>query len=161
MHPLDSGQPNLYLQAIPPELSDTAVTVIEATQTELDIYSLLKISDALITRASTVAEEALMMGKRVVSFDYLVEGPAKGYRHLEEYGVYQTVYPTPESSLRQAIKQALTPALLTQASGAAKDLAAEFTYRLDGQSTVRAADALLEDLTTVGANEQELISSLV
>ena len=160
MHPLDTCQPNLYLQAIPPELSDTAVTIIEANQTELDIYFLLKISKALITRASTVAEEALMMGKQVVSFDYFTEGPAKGYRHLEEYGVYQTVYPTPKHSLRQAINQALEPSGLTPASGADKDLAAEFTYRLDGQSTVRAADVLLEELLTVGANEHELINSL-
>ncbi|MDJ0702063.1 MAG: hypothetical protein QNJ46_02185 [Leptolyngbyaceae cyanobacterium MO_188.B28] len=161
MHPLDTCQPNLYLQTIPPELSDADVTVIEANQTDLDIYSLLKLSDALITRASTVAEEALMMGKQVVSFDYFAEGPAKGYRHLEEYGVYQTVYPTPEKALQEAINQALEPPSPDPMSGAHKDLAGEFTYRLDGQSTARAADVALKELATVGANEQELINSPV
>ena len=42
--------------------------------TDLDVYSLLYIADLLITRASTVAEEAVLMGKKVIAFDLIELG---------------------------------------------------------------------------------------
>ncbi|NEQ32821.1 MAG: hypothetical protein F6K04_17755 [Leptolyngbya sp. SIO4C5] len=142
MHPLDSLDPNLYRELIPTAVTDSVV-VVEPSQIELDVYSLLSVADLLITRASTVAEEALIMQRSVIAFDLRPEGPAKGYKHLEEYGSFMTVYRQPANQLKEAIAAVFeTP----QVSRQSLDTTAELTYRLDGQSTARAADALLIEL---------------
>ncbi|MGJ3252736.1 MAG: hypothetical protein ACFE0J_16635 [Elainellaceae cyanobacterium] len=142
MHPLDTLEPNLYRQGIPSDQGEDSIIIIEPTVTELDIYSLLALSELLITRASTVAEEALLMRKKVISFDLLSEGPSKSYKHLEEYGSYTTVYAMPNNQLNQAISSIL----LEQSSDRAQQssfIEEELTYALDGNSTNRAVNEIL------------------
>ncbi|NJM85401.1 MAG: hypothetical protein HC839_04415 [Leptolyngbyaceae cyanobacterium RM2_2_21] len=153
MHPLDSLSPNLYQEMIPANGTDSII-VIEPSLTELDVYSLLSIADLLITRASTVAEEALIMQRSVIAFDLKPEGPSQGYKHLEEYGSYTTVYSQPTDQLKNAIATALTSKSASPAtSSQALDTVADLTYRLDGQSTARAVEAILQEL---GSSTAEL-----
>ncbi|ASC70438.1 hypothetical protein XM38_013770 [Halomicronema hongdechloris C2206] len=142
MHPLDTLAPNLYIQAIPDENSKKSIIVIEPTVSNLDIYSLLSISELLITRASTVAEEAMLMGKNVISFDLLPDGPSKNYRHLEEYGSYTTVYANPENELKKAINYSLSEAVSEQNKNTSL-IEEELTCSLDGHSTDRAVNEIL------------------
>jgi hypothetical protein len=145
MHPLDTISPNLYLQAIPNDEVSASLLIVEPDDPDLDIYSLLLVSDFLITRASTVGEEALLFGKKVIAFDMLSNGPSKHNKHLAEYGDYTVVYPTPEGDLRLALSFAATDSSAQSVrfnSSTEKDL----TYRLDGCSTKRASDEILRYL---------------
>ncbi len=143
MHPLDTLTPNLYKETLP-KPAESSVCVIEPSVVELDCYSLLSISEVLITRASTVAEEALLLGKKVVAFDLIPDGPSKSYHHLKEYGAYTYVYAEPEDALQDAISQSLASSMPEPHSSI--DLTAEFTYCLDGNSTQRSTDAILAEL---------------
>ena len=104
-HPEDPNNP-LYAQLIPPH-NRQSVRIIDSGIADLNVYSLLHVADLLITRASTVAEEALVMGKPVIAFDLIKSGPSKYYKHLEAYGFYRTVYASPQNALRKAISAAL------------------------------------------------------
>lgn len=141
MHPLDTLDPNLYRQEIPNEQIAESVIVIEPNVTEFDFYSLLILADVLITRASTVAEEALMIGKRVIAFDLFPEGPSKGNRHLMDYGAYQTAYQEPQQALRDILYQTLQQPPLDIENQA--HIEAEITYQLDGNSAQRATTEML------------------
>jgi CDP-glycerol glycerophosphotransferase (TagB/SpsB family) len=147
MHPLDKKNPNLY-QIAAEELADTSsIAIIEPEVTELDIYKLLLISDLLLTRCSTVAEEALLANKKVVAFDLFPWGPSQGYKHLEEYGSYTTAYAEPQKQLSTAISQALlSPPESTEKQQDHETIVADITYALDGGSTARAVDAILQEL---------------
>ncbi|OAB62064.1 hypothetical protein AY599_22120 [Leptolyngbya valderiana BDU 20041] len=141
MHPLDSQQPNLYREAAEALGVEASVLVIEPEVSELDVYRLLTICDVLVTRCSTVAEEALMMGKKAIAFDLFEEGPSKGYKHLEEYGSYTTAYP---ETLRSTLETALTtpqPTVEFQ-----QQVVEDLTYALDGRSSDRAVDEILKQL---------------
>ena len=144
MHPLDSLEPNLYLRTVPNDNVKNSMLIFDPFD-ELDVYSLLPLADFVVTRASTVGEEALVLGRRVIAFDLLPEGPSKHHKHLTEYGNFSLVYANPENDLRAALSSAASyPRELSPrvSSVVEKDL----TYRLDGQSTQRAADAILAQL---------------
>jgi CDP-glycerol glycerophosphotransferase (TagB/SpsB family) len=134
VHPTDYVEPNIYLQLRPKEL-ENSILVIEHGSPGLDVYSLLHVSDLLITRASTVAEEALVMGKPVIAFDFTEAGPSKDYKHLEEYKLYRTVYSDSENTLRAEVINALSA---DYTNGGIRNAQEEFTYLLDGRSTERA-----------------------
>lgn len=142
MHPGDQTAPNLYREFIPSNLPKDSILIVEPAQSSLDVYSLLHISDLLITRASTVAEEALMMQKKVVAFDLDQFGPSQAYQHLEEYETYKTVYLTPEFTLGKVVTQMLTesPAQRQQSS----NIENELTYALDGKSMNRTINEILQ-----------------
>ncbi len=145
MHPNDQRNPNLYRQAAQQFADLDSVIVIEPEVTELNVYTLLAIADLLLTRSSTVAEEALMMGKKVVAFDLFQDGPSQGYKHLEEYGVYQTVYGEPKTALKTQVEHMLSDGNSDHSTSI--DLAAEFTYVLDGNSTQRAVNEIVHCLS--------------
>lgn len=143
MHPGDQRDPNLYRDAIPDSLKHSnAICIVEPQQTNLDVYALLHLSDVLMTRASTVAEEALLMNKKVIAVDVDAAGPASAYHHLEEYGSYRTVYLSAESDLKQAVQDALSE----PCHSSNYDLESEFTHILDGNSLQRTVNALLQEL---------------
>ncbi|WP_211517509.1 hypothetical protein [Geitlerinema sp. PCC 9228] len=147
MHPLDKKHPNLYQTAAEELIDRNAMAIIEPEVTELDIYKLLLISDLLLTRCSTVAEEALLANKKVVAFDLFPEGPSKGYKHLEEYGRYTTAYAKPKEQLATVISQALfSPPDSTSEHPFHETIVRDITYALDGQSTARAVDTILQEL---------------
>jgi CDP-glycerol glycerophosphotransferase (TagB/SpsB family) len=145
MHPLDKKEPNPYQTAISdPKVLESTI-IIGADVAELDIYQLLILSDVLLTRASTVGEESLILGKKVIAFDLFPDGPSAGYQHLSEYGSHTTVYAEPPERLREAIEQALLlPPVDTQNQA---NIVADLTCALDGQSTQRALGVLLEQVS--------------
>jgi hypothetical protein len=148
MHPLDTVSPNLYLQGNPNDEVRESLLIVEPDDHDLDIYSLLLISDLVITRASTVAEEALLLGKKVIAFDMLANGPSRNNEHLAEYGDYTVVYPNPKHELRRTLSFAATdfnPQSGSLNSSTEKDL----TYKLDGYSTQRASNEILRYLLSV------------
>jgi hypothetical protein len=154
MHPLDSQSPNLYREAAE-ELSDSsAICIIEPEKIELDVYGLLSIADGMLTRCSTVAEEALMLGKAVIAFDLFEQGPSVGYKHLEEYGCYKTVYAEPPNALRTALESVLFAPPLAGDSQA--NIVADLTLALDGSSTERSVEVLLQQ---VNASPSSLLST--
>jgi CDP-glycerol glycerophosphotransferase (TagB/SpsB family) len=147
MHPLDKKEPNLYQTALPNAIAIDSTVIIGADVTELDIYQLVMISDVVLTRASTVGEESLMLGKKVIAFDLFSDGPSKGYAHLAEYGSHTTVYAEPAESLKNALDQALSspqPDAQNQAN-----IVADLTCALDGKSTERAIEVLLSQVSTI------------
>ncbi|NER81126.1 MAG: hypothetical protein F6K42_16480 [Leptolyngbya sp. SIO1D8] len=163
MHPLDSLSPNLYREAIPDSEMTSSVVVIEPSVTELDIYALLSISELLITRCSTVAEEALIMGRKVIAFDLMPEGPSKNYKHLEEYGDYTTVYQDCGNRLKETIDESMNRAVTEENDIDQQAVVHELTYRLDGKSAHRATDEILKQVLLVTrpeANQQDLIPSV-
>lgn len=137
-HPEDPNNP-LYAQLIPPHNAQS-VRIVDSGATDLDVYSLLYIADLLITRASTVAEEALVMGKKVIAFDLIKSGPSKYYKHLEAYGFYRTAYASPQSALREAI----SAALFSESNYKYDSAIGDITYLLDGKSTDRAVDEIIK-----------------
>jgi hypothetical protein len=144
MHPLDSKAPNLYQEAAAELPNSSGICIIEPEQVELDVYGLLSISDLLLTRCSTVAEEALMLGKPVIAFDLFEQGPSIGYKHLEEYGSYRTVYASPTDALKREVEEVLfTPTSLGRSQA---DIIADLTLALDGNSTDRGVNVLLEQV---------------
>jgi CDP-glycerol glycerophosphotransferase (TagB/SpsB family) len=142
MHPTDDIVPNLYLELVPPQLSDS-ILIVRPDVPGLDVYALLDCCDLFITRASTVAEDALVMGKRVIAFDLMESGPSKHYKHLEEYELYETVYAAPKTALREAVLSSLCSDSKPQRSGRVED---DITYCLDGRSTERAASEIVTEL---------------
>jgi CDP-glycerol glycerophosphotransferase (TagB/SpsB family) len=141
MHPEDSTAPNLYAQLVPPHCAQS-VRIIEAAVADLDVYSLLHIADLLITRASTVAEDALLMGKKVIAFDLIESGPSKNYKHLEAYGFYRTVY----ASSQSALKEEISAALFSEYDYRFEVAVGDITHLLDGKSTDRAVDEIIDQL---------------
>lgn len=155
MHPLDRRSPNLYLRAARDACEHGSVFILEADDAGLDIYSLLSICDVLITRASTVAEEALLLGKRVIAFDLLPEGPSREYGHLADYGDYTNVYAEPRDALSRALSDALAPTRPAQ-QPTGRNVEADLTYRLDGNSVDRAVNEILRQLC--GASDERPVS---
>jgi hypothetical protein len=139
-HPEDPNNP-LYAQLIPPHHVQS-VRIVDSGVTDFDVYSLLHIADLFITRASTVAEEALLMGKKVIAFDLIKSGPSKYYKHLEAYGYYHTVYASPQNALRDTI----SAALLSESNYKHDIAIGDFTYLLDGKSTDRAVDEIIDQV---------------
>lgn len=146
MHPLDSLSPNLYREEISNSQVASSVVVIESSVTELDVYSLLAVSELLITRASTVAEEALIMGRQVIAFDLMSEGPSRNYKHLEEYGNYTTVYKDSQPSLREIVDTVMNCSAGEPTQTDQSEIVQELTYRLDGKSAQRGTDEILKQL---------------
>lgn len=146
MHPLDSLSPNIYRDEIPDAQVESSVVIIEPSMTELDVYSLLSISELLITRASTVAEEALIMGQRVVAFDLMPEGPSQNYKHLDEYSDFTTIYKDSKPSLQTAIDKAMMQLTKESSNIYQSKIIGELTYSLDGKSTYRSTNEILRQI---------------
>jgi len=144
MHPVDRTKRNLYQQLIPEHLAES-IFIVEPAINDLDIYSLLNVADLVITRASTVAEEALLLGKKVIAFDLTETGPSKYYKHLESYENYRTVYASPAAALKEAVADKLNSSSNSHHQHDAL-LEEELTYSLDGRSTDRAVDEIFRQL---------------
>ena len=144
-HPEDRERAKWYYELIPGSCQDSILFIdSQPVESVLDAYSLINISDLLITLASTLAEEALILKKPVLAFDLLEEGRTKQYRHLEYYRFYKTVYAAGKNSLKDSIKDMLRD-LPAGAFDAAKVIE-DYAYRLDGHSTERAVAEILREL---------------
>lgn len=139
MHPcdLDAGR-NLYQELRPEGLPVNSLLIIPAGQGP-DVYALLKLCDLLLTRCSTVAEEALLLGKPVLAFDLDAQGPAQAYAHLARWGRYRLVHVEPAAALSSAIADSFSQ---PDAAGVAEQAVVELGHALDGQSLQRTLAAL-------------------
>lgn len=155
MHPHDTVSPNLYLESVLNDEVRNSLLIVEPDDRDFDVYSLLSVCDFVITRASTVGEEALLLGKKVIAFDLLRDGPSKHYKHLANYGDYSIVYATPERDLRDVLT------LTTRAKPSAsrhptEAVVNDLTYRLDGQSAHRAVNEILKQLLAPSTHQDLL-----
>jgi hypothetical protein len=92
MHPSDTIKPNLYQEELAhfSQLKAASV-VIENNDDMPSFYQCALVSDLILSRSSTVIEEALLLGKNVISFDLFHDGPSIYYKHLETFKTYERV----------------------------------------------------------------------
>lgn len=142
MHPSDGLRPNLYLEELIKFTNhDNSVKIIKHDENSLNFYECCIVSDLIISRSSTVIEEALMLNKKVISFDLFLDGPSKFYKHLENIEIYRKVIGQ-EANLKEEIKSLLNGKNENKISQS--KLASLFTYKLDGKSRKRILDALIK-----------------
>lgn len=145
MHPVDSVHPNNYEIFLGDERVRD-VLIIEPKDRSFDFYKLLNICDLLVTRASTAAEEALLLQKPVLAFDILEEGPAKNLSPVSHSSIF-----------RECVGRSLDLAKAIKSSLDCKPVQPHehhffvegVTYRLDGLSSER----LISCLHRIGATE--------
>jgi len=148
-HPCDpTGADDLYERLRSRAADPDSVLLIGADDPRLDVYALLHVADLVISRCSTVMEEALLMGKKLVAFDLEPDGWSKYYRHLERFGDYRTVYASPSEALSSAVLDALFSDAAS-GTGSDQDVERELTLALDGQSSRRAAAAIWREAETL------------
>ncbi len=146
-HPDDRGRKKLYKQLIPQSRREAILLVdSQPVGSSLDAYSLIHCSDLLITLASTLAEEALLLDKTVIAFDLLEEGRTKKYRHLEGYHNYRTVYATEKNALKQTVHTVLGSITGERGKNNTAQIIEDFAYKLDGRSLERAVGEILQEL---------------
>lgn len=141
-HPADFQNIELYTRCIPKELS---LFIFINPPGSIDTYSLLYISDLLITRASTLAEEAILLKKKVIAFDLMADGATRFYEHLKEYGYYKTAYLDVGPPLAECVNEALFKSSKKNYSKI-QNIERDFTYIFDGKSSQRAAKEILKEL---------------
>ncbi len=142
MHPNDKENPNLYLiEIINNQLTSNNLKIITPTNNDYSFYELAKISDLIISRSSTVVEEGMLLGKKVISFDLFKDGPSMHLSHLEKYSNFKRVVLN-ENNLKTVIEE-----LINKQTGVddKTDLINKITYKLDGNSRERIKKAL-EDI---------------
>jgi hypothetical protein len=84
-------------------------------------------------------EEALMLNKKVISFDLFLDGPSRFYEHLENIESYKRVIGY-ESLLKEEIEKLLKNNIQFSYSR----LTNLFTYKLDGKSRKRIIDTFVK-----------------
>ena len=145
-HPRDPQQPDCYTKVLAefPDLQNR--TTLLWPQEQPDTYQLLQQANLVISRASTVLEEAVMLGKAAIAFDLFANGPASRYLHLQAFPNFQWIAGTEVAPLAAAIRTALiTPQRLTDEE---RDRCiAAFSDRLDGRSVDRGIQVILAALT--------------
>jgi CDP-glycerol glycerophosphotransferase (TagB/SpsB family) len=92
MHPNDSLNPNIY-EKIKNKLNldSTKVKIIESKDKDNSVYDLILNSELIISRSSSIIEEALMIGKKVIAYDLFDDGPSIHYDFLLKYKLYKKV----------------------------------------------------------------------
>lgn len=117
---------------------------IRICSTARDLYTIFPEISLVMTRASTVAEEALALGVPAVAFDVLAEGPASGYRLLCNFSRFRLVTKGGSEALKIAAEELLK---LGRAPERERQQVCKEITRLDGKSVYRAASKI-EELST-------------
>jgi UDP-N-acetylglucosamine 2-epimerase len=147
-HPYDLRvNRNLYEELIPTPVRESVLVL--SHQQAPDTYSMLRTADLVVTRCSTVAEEALLLGKKVVAFDLDKDGPSRNYHHLLQFGDYRAAYAEPFDTLGRTIRDALDA---DACPAAHRDVVAELTRSLDGHSMACTVEAILGELQAATAD---------
>ncbi|MEJ8568211.1 hypothetical protein [Elongatibacter sediminis] len=139
MHPNDSLIPNVYLEELPAH-AVRSTHIFEPNSQTFNFYDLLSIADVLITRASTAAEEALLLSTPCIAFDLFQDGPSTGLGRLQE-SEYFRMCVRGSSDLEEIVQELLNAHITSQVSDTT--FIAETTYKLDGCSTERVCEYLL------------------
>ncbi|QFZ92215.2 hypothetical protein [Synechococcus elongatus] len=146
-HPRDPQHPDFYAEILAEFRDLQNRTTLLWPQDQPDTYQLLQQADLVISRASTVLEEAVMLGKAAIAFDLFPNGPASRYRHLQAFPNFQWIAGAAVPPLTEAIRTALiTPKRLTDED---RDRCiAAFSDRLDGRSVERGVAVIRNQLQT-------------
>lgn len=149
-HPRDPQQPDLYAEVLAKFPNLQRQSTLLWPQEQPDTYTLLQQADLVISRASTVLEEAVMLGKAAIAFDLFPNGPASRYLHLQAFSNFQWIAGAEVAPLAAVIQTALltllTPQRLTDEE---RDRCiAAFSDRLDGRSVERGVAVIGNQLQT-------------
>jgi len=136
MHPMDDEIRNLYEEEL---ISKDGVLIIPSG-CDISIYELITIADLVMTRASSVAEEAVILGKKTLAFDLFEDGPANGLRALKSSKYFDTAIGT-NLNLKGKIIDLLNSPDITQDGD--EGMIDAITYKLDGRSTERVVNTLV------------------
>ena len=140
MHPYDSLTDNLY-ERVMLELKITTddIKIVHADNLEYSVYDIISVSDLVLSRASTIIEEALMLKKNVIAYDLFEDGSSMYYDFLLKYRSYNKIISDPEQ-LASVIKKNIKKPLYNEND--IDELIKNSTYKLDGKSTSRIIDAI-------------------
>jgi UDP-N-acetylglucosamine 2-epimerase len=138
MHPNDSICPNIYREEV---IDNENILIITPDNDDFTVYELCTIADLIITRGSTVAEEALLLKKNVLAFDLYSDGPANSLPLLKESKNFRVVIDFDED-LKEAINEMID--LPFHVNGKHNRIVEEIAFKLDGRSTERVIKAFLE-----------------
>lgn len=140
MHPYDSLTDNLY-ERVMLELKITTddIKIVYADNLEYSVYDIISVSDLVLSRASTIIEEALMLKKNVIAYDLFEDGSSMYYDFLLKYRSYNKIISNAEQ-LASVIKKNIKKPLYNEND--IDELIKNSTYKLDGKSTSRIIDAI-------------------
>lgn len=139
MHPYDSVQDNIYdFVRMNLGLTDNEVRIISAGDTTKTVYDVISASNLIISRASSVIEESLMLNKGVIAFDLYEDGVSKHYDFLLKYSNYKKVIK--DNRLLTLAIQELENKVMSDAE--IDEIVQNVTYKWDGQSAKRVIQAL-------------------
>jgi len=145
MHPADGNELNLYKKLLNSK-NKNSILIIEPSEQTITTYSLLKISNLVITLASTVAEEALLLRVPVLAFDLYPTGPSNAYSFLQKYPLYERfVWASNHKDLNDKILHLASAHKYNQLENDKIDsqMEEDLTYKLDGYSSLRAAKSVM------------------
>lgn len=138
MHPVDSDSPNIYKEQMEQSWKGS-IKILEAGNPKFSFYDLAKISSLTITRASTVAEETLIIGGKALAFDLFEDGPSAKLDFLQGVPGFTLVAGTHIDLKREIsclLRTTPNPPVDTEAFIEA------ITYKFDGKSTRRVLEVL-------------------
>lgn len=140
MHPNDSLDPNIY-EKIKSKLNldDTKVRIIESTNINISVYDLILKSELIISRSSSIIEEALMMGKKVIAYDLFEDGPSMHYDFLLKYKLYKKVIGL-NANLNKIINNFIFE--VGDYKESIDEMIINTTFKLDGKSSERIIKAI-------------------
>lgn len=140
MHPNDSLNPNIYEKiANELELNDTKVKIFESGDENISVYELILISELIISRSSSIIEEGLMIGKKVIAYDLFEDGPSIHYDFLNRYKLYKKVTGVNEE-LSLIVNDFINEEI--DDDDVLDEIVVNTSYKLDGKSSERVIKAI-------------------
>lgn len=144
MHPYDDTENNIY-KIVRNDLAilEKDLKIILSESKLGSVYSIIKSSDIIISRASSIIEESLMLNKKVVVYDYFSNGPSANYDHLLKYNAYTKIIGDP-MLLKQELMISYSSEMISQFE--IENIIFNTTLKLDYKSTHRVVKAFDEIL---------------
>jgi CDP-glycerol glycerophosphotransferase (TagB/SpsB family) len=129
---------NIYLEELSEDIRN-GVLILSPENELFSFYDLVKLADLVITRASSVAEESILMNKPVIAYDLFSDGPSSALKLLMNAQNFHLVI---EGNTDLGVTIAKLAESERPNSLFPENLESEITYRLDGNSTSRVVDIL-------------------
>ncbi|WP_169514045.1 UDP-N-acetylglucosamine 2-epimerase [Christiangramia echinicola] len=134
MHPYDDAIQNIYkIERNKLGIKSDSVKIFEANDYKFNTYKLIKDCHLLLSRSSTVIEEALIISKKVIAFDLYNDGPSKEYSILERYAHYKRVVGV-NADLKSEIEKMIN---ISDEFTLNTEIIEKVGFKLDGKSTER------------------------
>ena len=141
MHPYDNEHRNIYSEIRSCLcISEKDIIIYSSDDHEYSVYNIINKSDLVISRASSIIEEALMINKKVIAYDLFEDGCSKFYDFLLKYDFYKKVILN-TSELKAGIITLLEKPINCSKS-INEELVSNTTFKLDGKSSERVINAL-------------------